>query len=214
MDMYSDKPPDYFAHARTDISPLLPPQGSRPIRALEVGCAQGFTLEWLKSSGVCSWVAGVEPYAELNPRIDNIDQFEPIDIESQLPTIPSQSLDLILCLDVLEHLKDPWTTVERLNTLLKPGGSWIISVPNVRYYRVVFNLLFKGNFSYQSAGILDQTHLRFFTRQSLIEMIQATGSTINVVMDPEPKRWLKKGLLKLRMGELLAKQWVLSATKG
>ena len=213
MQMYSNKPSDYFAHARTDIAPALPPPGPTPLRALEVGCAQGYTLDWLKKSGVCAWVAGVEPYADLSPNLKNIDQFEKIDIEAQLPAIPPGSLDLILCLDVLEHLKDPWTTLQRLNTLLKPGGHWVISVPNIRNYRLVFDLLFKGNFSYVDAGILDRTHLRFFTRQTLCDMVLTTGARIDAVIDPELKRWQKKCLHKFGMGDLLAKQWLLAATK-
>lgn len=213
MQMYSDKPSDYFRHARTDIAPFLPPSGTTPLRALEVGCAQGYTLDWLKKSGVCTWVAGVEPYANLSSNLNSIDQFEKIDIEAQLPAIPLGSLDLILCLDVLEHLKDPWTTLQRLDTLLKPGGRWIISIPNIRNYRLIFGLLFKGNFNYVDAGILDRTHLRFFTRQTLCDMVLATGARIDAVIDPEPKRWQKKLLVKMGVGDLLAKQFLISAIK-
>ena len=210
--MYSDKPAKYFEHARTDITQLLPTSAMH-LKALEVGCAQGYTLDWLKKSGVCDWVAGVEPFAEKSQSIDSIDLFEKIDIEEQLPAITPGTLDLILCLDVLEHLKDPWGTLQQLNTLLKPGGRWVISVPNVRNYRLVFDLLFKGNFNYVDAGLLDRTHLRFFTRQTLCDMVSATGAHIDTVIDPEPKRWQKKFIVQLGLGDLLAKQWLLAATK-
>lgn len=213
MQMYINKPSDYFTHARTEIAPLLPSPGTTLLRALDVGCAQGHTLDWLKRTGVCDWVAGVEPHADRNKDISSIDQFEKIDIEAQLPSITPGTLDLILCLDVLEHLKDPWITVQRLNILLKPGGRWIISVPNVRNYRLVLDLLLKGNFDYVDAGILDRTHLRFFTRKSIGEMIVATGARIETIIDPEPKRWQKALLAKMGLGDLLAKQWLLAATK-
>lgn len=213
MQMYTNKPSDYFTHARTEIAPLLPSPGTSLLRALEVGCAQGYTLDWLKRSGVCDWVAGVEPYADRNKDLSSIDQFERIDIEAQLPNIAAGSLDIILCLDVLEHLRDPWITVQRLSILLKPGGRWIISVPNVRHYRLVLDLLFNGNFNYVDAGILDRTHLRFFTRRSIGELIMATGAHIETIIDPEPKRWQKALLVNMGLGDILAKQWLLAATK-
>lgn len=213
MDGYRDKPSNYFTHARTDIFDALPPATSTPLKALEIGCAEGFTLDWLKKTGVCDWVAGVEPYAAINAEVRSIDHFEKIDIEVQMPNLPKESVDLILCLDVLEHLRDPWGVLLSLDSFLKHGGHWIISVPNVRNYRVVMNLLFKGNFEYKDAGIMDRTHLRFFTRKTLLNMVQATGAHIDQVVDPETKRGQKKILEKLGMGELLAKQWLLSATK-
>jgi 2-polyprenyl-3-methyl-5-hydroxy-6-metoxy-1,4-benzoquinol methylase len=213
MDGYHNKPSNYFTHARTDISEALPPATSTPLKALEIGCAEGFTLDWLKKSGVCDWVAGIEPYAKINPEIESIDHFEKIDIEIQMPDIPKGSVDMILCLDVLEHLKDPWTVLQNLDCFLKKGGHWIISVPNVRNYRIVLDLLFNGNFEYKDAGIMDRTHLRFFTRQSLVEMVQATGASVKKIIDPEAKRRQKKILKALGMGELLAKQWLLLATK-
>jgi 2-polyprenyl-3-methyl-5-hydroxy-6-metoxy-1,4-benzoquinol methylase len=213
MQLYNDKPSDYYSHARMEIASVLPPIGPVPLKALEVGCAQGHTLNWLKQSGLCDWVAGVEPYADLDPTLTSIDQFEKINIESQMPKIHENSLDLILCLDVLEHLVDPWNTMHRLNGLLKPGGKWIISVPNIQNYRAVFSLLFLGKFQYTDAGILDRTHLRFFTRRTLCEMVSGTGTVINSVTDAEPKRWQKKLLLQIGLGDLLAKQWLLVATK-
>jgi 2-polyprenyl-3-methyl-5-hydroxy-6-metoxy-1,4-benzoquinol methylase len=213
MSGYRNKPSNYFTHARTDISAALPPATSRPLRALEIGCAEGFTLDWLKTTGVCDWVAGIEPYATINSDLKTIDHFEKIDIELQMPNLPKESVDLILCLDVLEHLRDPWKVLQNLDFFLKRGGHWIISVPNVRNYRVVLDLLIKGNFEYKDAGIMDRTHLRFFTRKTLVDMIQTTGARVDKTIDPETKHRQKKVLETLGLGELLAKQWLLAATK-
>lgn len=213
MSLYKDKPEDYFAHARLEIEPLLGLRKGTPCRALEIGCAEGHTIEWLKRAGYCSWVAGVEPYAQRHPDNQSIDQFEQLDIESRLPDVPPASLDLILCLDVLEHLNNPWDTMHRLATLLKPGGRWIISVPNIRNYRILMDLAFRGRFRYADAGILDRTHLRFFTRESLVEMVEATGSRTETLIGADTSRWQKRLLAALGLGDLLAKQLLLSATK-
>ena len=213
MNLYTNKPQDYFAPARREIEPLLPSARGATCRALEVGCAQGHTLEWLKKSGYCSWVAGVEPYAERHPNNTAIDRFERLDIETALPDIPSASLDLILCLDVLEHLNNPWETMHRLSSLLKPGGRWIISVPNVRNYRLLLDLALRGRFQYTDAGILDRTHLRFFTRSSLIDMVQGAGATVDEIVGADTQRWQKRMLSAIGLGDLLAKQFLLSATQ-
>jgi len=213
MNLYAKKPADYFTHARLEIEPLLNLPKGEPCRALEIGCSGGHTLEWLKWSGYCSWVAGVEPYAQQHPSNTSIDRFERLDIESRLPDIPPASLDLILCLDVLEHLNNPWETMRQLASLLKPGGRWIISVPNIRNYRILLDLAFWGRFHYTDAGILDRTHLRFFTRSSLIQMVESSGASIDTIVGADTSRWQKKLLSSLGMGDLLAKQFLLSATK-
>jgi len=213
MEHYTTKDSAYFSHARTEIAPLLPATTGASCRALEIGCSGGHTLHWLKSTGRCSWVAGVEPYAELNPSLQGIDVFCKMDIEKELPDIPAASLDLLLCLDVLEHLVDPWETMRRLDPLVKPGGTVIISVPNLRNYHVVLDLLFKGRFEYTDAGILDRTHLRFFTRASAVALAEAAGASVTQTIGTETSRWQKKLLVKLGFGDLLAKQFILGARK-
>ena len=211
--LYIDKAAGYFSQARTDIAPLLPKSPSQPLRVLEIGCSGGHTLEWLKNTGFCSWAAGVEPYAELRASSGAVDQFFKLDIERTLPNLAPASMDLILCLDVLEHLVDPWETLRKLDTLLKPGGLWIISVPNIRNYHIIFNLALKGKFNYTETGILDRTHLRFFTRHSIIELVESTGAKVTKVIGTETDRLQKRFLCAMGLGDLLAKQLLLAAQK-
>ncbi|MEK9953031.1 MAG: class I SAM-dependent methyltransferase [Curvibacter sp.] len=211
--LYADKNAGYFAKARTEIEPLLPKRSERPLHVLEVGCAQGHTLEWLKTSGRCAWAAGVEPFAQVTVPAGVIDKFYRSNIEAELPDLEPASLDLILCLDVLEHLIDPWKTVERLDTLLRPGGSFIISVPNIRYYHILIDLAFKGRFEYDSEGILDRTHLRFFTRSSAIDLAECSGAKVQAVITPGLHRWQKRLMARLGLRDLLAKQLILHALK-
>jgi 2-polyprenyl-3-methyl-5-hydroxy-6-metoxy-1,4-benzoquinol methylase len=213
MNLYNEKNNDYFSRARTEIESLLQPKKGLPLRALEIGCSQGHTLEWLKKTGYCSWVAGVEPYSDLQTSAGAIDRFYKLDIEKEMPDIPTSSIDLILCLDVLEHLNNPWETLRRLGQLLKPGGQLIVSVPNVRNYRILFDLAFRGRFNYTESGILDRTHLRFFTRSSLLDLVESTDIKVTTVRYAEPLRRQKRVLGALGLGDFLAKQFLVSATK-
>ncbi len=211
--MYADKTGNYFAKARTEIEPLLPRTRASALHVLEIGCSEGHTLEWLKKSGRFAWAAGVEPYAELRATPGTVDRFFKLDIEEALPDLQAASVDLILCLDVLEHLVDPWKTLRRLDALLKPGGMWIISVPNIRNYHILSDLAFRGRFNYADDGILDRTHLRFFTRSSAIQLAETTGAKVQQVLLPDTQRWQKRLLARIGLGDLLAKQLILQAVK-
>lgn len=83
--------------------------------------------------------------------------------------------DTILCLDVLEHLIDPWGTVTVLSDMLSKDGVIVASIPNMRHYHLWFPLLFCGKFELKDNGLLDRTHLRWFTKSSMIELFD-TGS--------------------------------------
>lgn len=166
----------YASSTRTDILHLV--DRSYP-RVLDVGCSAGNTGALLKERGLCEHVTGVEPFAATaalaRQKLDHVIE-KPI--EAALDELAEASVDCILCLDVLEHLVDPWTTVERLSTKLKPGGAFITSVPNVRHVEVLFNLLVRGRFRYTDSGILDRTHLRFFTRETALSLMQTNSLTL------------------------------------
>ena len=171
--MYEDKDDSYFAFVRKDIEPLLP---ARSERVLEIGCGGGGTLAWLKATGRAGWVAGIELFAEAadvaRPRVDELHQG---DVDQHINRFSPASLDLILCLDVLEHLVDPWDTLKRLQSLLRPGGQLIASLPNIRHHSVIMPLLLSGKWRYETAGIMDRTHLRFFSRATAIDLLQHAG---------------------------------------
>jgi 2-polyprenyl-3-methyl-5-hydroxy-6-metoxy-1,4-benzoquinol methylase len=78
--------------------------------------------------------------------------------------------DTILCLDVLEHLIDPWAVIALLETALKPGGTMLLSLPNASYHGVVMPLILRGRFDYSDAGVMDRTHLRWFTKATMVEL--------------------------------------------
>jgi 2-polyprenyl-3-methyl-5-hydroxy-6-metoxy-1,4-benzoquinol methylase len=126
----------YCRNARTQIAPLLP--RAKGERCLDIGCGSGITLQWLKSQKICSWTSGIEVHnAAAEEAAKNLDEFFNLDVEmDSSPAFELSSFDVILCLDVLEHLKDPWTIIKKLHNLLTPQGMLIASIPNVRNIRV------------------------------------------------------------------------------
>jgi 2-polyprenyl-3-methyl-5-hydroxy-6-metoxy-1,4-benzoquinol methylase len=166
---YAAKSSDYFGNARQDIRPLLSGVADT---VLEVGCGSGGTLRWLKETGQCKKAYGIELFedsAMLAKRY--ADAVVQGDAEQLIDTtFQDQTFDLILCLDVLEHMVDPWTFVRKLSRLLAPNGRIVFSIPNVRNLKVLLPLLFLGRWRYEERGILDRTHLRFFTRQTAMEL--------------------------------------------
>ena len=89
-------------------------------------------------------------------------------------TFGEERFDVIIAADVLEHLSDPWRCLEAIRGLLRPEGFIVISIPNIAHGAVLGRLL-QGRFPYQEKGLLDRTHLRFFTRFDLEDMLLATG---------------------------------------
>lgn len=168
--MNEDQPDAYYSFVRRDIEPLLP---ERAERVLEVGCGNGGTLAWLKSAGRVAWTAGIEicPEAAAVAR-QRVDELHEGDVDREIGNFAPASIDLILCLDVLEHLVDPWLTLRRLQPLLRPGARLIVSLPNVRHHSVLLPLLCSGSWRYARAGIMDRTHLRFFSRETALELLE------------------------------------------
>lgn len=108
------------------------------------------------------------------------DQIHAGDIETlELPC--ERHFDFVVCGDILEHLQDPWAVLQKLHRALKPRGTLIVSIPNIRYWRILRDLVFLGRWEYTDAGIFDSTHLRFFTRRSFLAMVRGAG--FDVVFD-------------------------------
>jgi 2-polyprenyl-3-methyl-5-hydroxy-6-metoxy-1,4-benzoquinol methylase len=145
-------------------------------RVLEVGCSTGYVTEHLVAAG--NTVVGVEidpEAAQLAERFAERVHVADLDLV-RVSSIEHERFDVIVLGDVLEHLRDPATTLRDLTTLLAPRGRMVISVPNVAHADMRL-LLLEGRWTYQDTGLLDRTHLRFFTRESLREFLAANGLT-------------------------------------
>ena len=150
----------------------LVPEQTGSLRILDVGTADGYLGAILKERG--HFVAGVERDPVLADKARSIyDRFYEVDVDCfDFPG--THEYDFIIFADVLEHLTDPGAVLRRCTASLKHGGNVIISVPNVANLVVRLNLLF-GRFEYSDRGIIDRTHLRFFTLKSLTQLLQECG---------------------------------------
>jgi 2-polyprenyl-3-methyl-5-hydroxy-6-metoxy-1,4-benzoquinol methylase len=173
------KPDWYYTHARREISTLLPASVGR---VLEIGCSNGATLAWLRTQGATHTV-GVEYVPEVAAQARSaVDEVYTGDVEAM--ELPSGPFDLILCLDVFEHLRDPWRLASRLASLLAPSGALITSIPNARNFALVKQLVLHGRFDYAPEGIMDHTHLRWFTRRTAIDLLTQAGLTVDAIDIP------------------------------
>ena len=156
----------------------------RQLRILDVGTADGYLGALLKAQG--HWVAGVEREGEAAERArSHYDDFHCADLESfEFPY--RDQFDFILFADVLEHLRDSEAVLKRALPCLKSGGQVIVSVPNIANLVIRLSLLC-GRFDYTERGILDRTHLRFFTLANLKRMIANCGyNIVDITATPVP----------------------------
>ncbi len=166
---------DYSNCARDGIIELMSAHKGKDIEVLELGCAMGSTLSRIKRLWPNASVHGVEyvdSVAKIGTCIHDIIQG---DVESMEIPYKHGQFDYIICADVLEHLRDPESAIKRFIPYLKPEGHFIISLPNIRHYAVIEMLALLGRFDYSDSGILDSTHLKFFTRDTAKEMIERAG---------------------------------------
>jgi 2-polyprenyl-3-methyl-5-hydroxy-6-metoxy-1,4-benzoquinol methylase len=144
-------------------------------RVLEAGCASGHVSEALSAQG-CS-VVGIEIDADVvKPAEQWVERVIIGNFDDGLlwKELEGEVFDAVLFGDVLEHLKEPLTTLLESIKHLDPLGSVVISVPNIAHADIKIALL-KGTFPYADSGLLDRTHIHFFTKESLLELVKAAG---------------------------------------
>src|SRR5204863_4691516 len=117
---------------------------------LEVGCGRGHTLMELTKRSLASETVGVElvPIERTADEVSAVTRYIVGNIEFDNLDLPDKYFDVLICADVLEHLVDPWKIFRRLLTLLRPHGIAIVSMPNVREVRTMYNVIVRGDFAY------------------------------------------------------------------
>ncbi|MGL4877688.1 methyltransferase domain-containing protein [Paraclostridium dentum] len=168
--------PLYSLSIRTESIDKIAIDKDREVNVLEVGCACGATLLKLKSVFKNVNLYGVDISEESIKIAKYIDGVEAkcIDVESEEFVLEDKKFDLIIALDVIEHLRDPWKTLKNFKKSLKDDGQLIISIPNVMHISIINNLI-QGRWDYQDCGLLDRTHLRFFTLKTIKEAFGEIG---------------------------------------
>lgn len=197
---------------RLDLLELVPPGTAT---ALDVGCGRGGFCRTLKANGVGEvWGIEAHPDAAAEVTADRVVcGFFPQDMPADAPLF-----DLISFGDVLEHIEDPLTVLRGAAERLSPGGVVLASIPNLRYWRVLWNLYWHGDFTYKDQGILDRTHLRFFTRSTMRKLFTDAGLTVDrmdSVTVPEGRKAKLLNRLVPRLGaDSLTYQYLLRGSVG
>ena len=168
---------EYYLETRPDIQALVDARGKR---ILDVGCAAGELGLALKRAGALA-VVGIERSTEAAQLAkDRLDQVFVSDVEGFSLPLDEASFDCIIFADILEHTVDPWAMLVAYRRYLKPNGEVIASIPNIRFYSIIARLIF-NRWGYRESGILDSTHLRFFTLPTIKEMFERNGYRIDRV---------------------------------
>ena len=171
---------NYHGQTRDDMVDFLPNYYNK---VLEVGCSEGMFFKQLDS--LCE-VWGIEPNekASIKASIKASKFYHRVfndTFEGVVDKIPDNYFDLVICNDVVEHMVDHNAFFVVIKKKMKINGTLIGSIPNVRHIHNLFNLLILKDWKYQNAGVLDYTHLRFFTEKSLKRVFLENEFSINKI---------------------------------
>jgi len=191
----------YFQNQRTVMLKYIP---SNAIRILEVGCGEGEFCRALKRPDREIW--GVEMNEDAaKMATKNCTKVLVGDFNSVYGQIPVNYFDVIVFNDVLEHIYAPWETIQLIKPLLSNIGIVVTSIPNFRYVsNLITEILVEGEFRYKpEGGILDDTHIRFFTSKSICRMFREQGYDVLLNEGINPcKSWKEKLFINLTFGFL------------
>jgi 2-polyprenyl-3-methyl-5-hydroxy-6-metoxy-1,4-benzoquinol methylase len=201
--MINEKNEDvYFQSMRPEMVQFIPKEYSK---VLEIGCNDGSFRQYIKND--CEYW-GVEPFERAakiaEPKMDKIltDFYENVKNE-----IPDNYFDLVVANDVIEHMMQPWDFLESIKEKMTANACLVLSVPNVRHFPHLKELLFEKDWKYKDMGILDITHLRFFTKKSIVCLLNEKGFEIEEIEGirpcdkPRKMRKLKYYICKHWFGE-------------
>jgi 2-polyprenyl-3-methyl-5-hydroxy-6-metoxy-1,4-benzoquinol methylase len=200
-EIYKDKPSGYFGSSRPDIVELLETGPQSAI--LELGCGAGGTGRMAMAAGKAARYVGIEldeGAAAIASQhltevlVGDVGDTERIDLRPL-----EGKFDALIISEVLEHLTDPWTTLARLVRCLKPGGVIFASSPNIAHWKVLREL-WLGRFVYAEVGVMDKTHLRWFTPDSYREMFDKAGVDVISVAALSRGGWKARAFDRLTGG--------------
>jgi 2-polyprenyl-3-methyl-5-hydroxy-6-metoxy-1,4-benzoquinol methylase len=166
-----------YTGSRPEVQALVPPSARR---VLDLGCASGAVGAGLKQRGDVE-VVGVEIdpalAREAERRLDRVVVGSAADLAGDLGRF-----DAIVAADVLEHLADPWEALRRAVELLEPGGTAVVSLPNVRFFETFWQLGVRGRWPRRDQGVFDRTHLRWFTMSDARQLLEQAGLEVERVV--------------------------------
>ncbi len=191
---YSVKPKHYFGSPRPEMLEFVP-KNTKTL--LDVGCGSGQFLNMVKSNIDCEiWGIELEKSAG-EMALEFTDKVFLGTIEENLDKMPRNCFDCVSFNDVLEHLADPYSILKKTKNLLTADGVIVVSIPNVRFFKNLYRYLILKDWKYEDEGILDRTHLRFFTQKSIVEMCDSLGFEIINIKGINPSKDWKVRIFNL-----------------
>ncbi|MHB1285047.1 MAG: methyltransferase domain-containing protein [Leptospirales bacterium] len=181
-----------FREERGEVIERIPAGAST---ILDVGCGRGYLGRGVRERMGDVTLIGLESNPEkAREAMSFYDRVIVDDAVSWTPDLLKESVDVLIFADILEHVEDPKALLGRYLSLLSPAGIILLSIPNIRYHKVIKGLA-EGHFQYEEDGILDRSHLRFFTRESMLDLISSAGlwvESISANVDSR-YRWVREG---------------------
>jgi ubiquinone/menaquinone biosynthesis C-methylase UbiE len=186
---------EYYVNDRSEILQFLPADAQTLI---DVGCGQGLFSAAVKKQFPSCEVWGLEPFSQ--PAQSARGRCDKLIVQSfDEANLPEGYFDVVTMLDVLEHMSWPEPALAKVRRILKPGGKVVLSLPNVQYFLNLIELIVRNDWEYKDSGILDRTHLRFYTTKSAARMLEANGFEVEIVagINPHRPRWFYRPLLAM-----------------
>lgn len=184
----------YYSNVRNEMLRFIPHDASR---ILEIGCAAGNFGASIKARNNAEvWGIELDPAAGqiAAKQLDNVLIGS---VPSVLGALPEKHFDCVVCNDVLEHIADPASVLDALRRVMLPNALIVGSIPNIRYFPVLLDLVWNAEWRYVDSGVLDRTHLRFFTGKSLKRFLQDAGYTPLTIEGINPTPSIRARLLRL-----------------
>lgn len=165
----------YYKYPRSEMIEFIPQDAKKII---DIGCGEAVFTEAIKNNlNAEVWGLEINEKAAEIAR-QKLDKVLIGDINALISDLPDGYFDCVIFNDVLEHLVDPYEVLLKIKPKLSSNGIVVSSIPNIRHYKVLKDLIFLKKFEYKESGILDKTHLRFFTKKSIIKMFDSLGFNI------------------------------------
>ena len=176
---YDSKDSGYYANIRHDLVDFFGKE-DKALKIMEIGAGYGETLYYLKQESIASEAVGIDIFEDVNKKNNYkpVDRFVFGDIEKvDFPEYKSY-FDIIFLADVLEHLIEPKGVLDKVKYYLKDEGTIVVSMPNIRHYSAFKKIFIKGDFQYEPSGLFDYTHMRFYCKKNMEELLQKAGFII------------------------------------
>lgn len=204
---YELKEPSYFGSPRRDYIDALPV--NRTANILELGCGNGATGALALKEGKCGTYVGIELFEPMAKEAGKVlTAVHHGNVEHISLPYPEETFDALIMSEVLEHLATPEEVLGRLVKLVKKGGRVFASSPNIAHWRPILGL-FQGRFQYTDSGLMDRTHVRWFTPVTFRQLFTDAGVVIDhlgSVGEPPALNKIISKILGQRFSHLLCHQ--------